>query len=163
MTDVPLDKKLFTLGSSSGKDIDFSLSYVKQRKYDSMGKDIGEEDNKKMVDIIPTSSFNFSTTYTLALSKKANTFMPLDIVKSYTTAPKLYIVGNLFLNNTETCVYLTNKLGGTYEIYSPQYSLIKTVPASRTHDLTLDGQLDYQTNIKSYRCPQKPSLTSYII
>lgn len=44
------------------------------------------------------------------------------------------------------------------------YDKIKTVPASKIHDFALDETIsDYQTNAKTYRCPQKSGLLSYIL
>lgn len=38
MSEVGLDKNLFILKNVSGKTVDFTLSYVKQPKYDERGK-----------------------------------------------------------------------------------------------------------------------------
>lgn len=37
MTEVGLDKNLFTLRTTAGKAVDFTLAYVKQPKYDEKG------------------------------------------------------------------------------------------------------------------------------
>lgn len=162
MAEVGLDKNLFTLKTSSGKTVDFTLAYVKQPKYDEHGNTIGEEDNKHMIDVVPTTALEPNTSYQFVLNKKANASIPEDVVKSYKTAPLFQVSGNAFLNNTETCIYVSNKMDGNGP-YSYGYSQIKTAPESRVHDLTLDETTDWQTNTKTYRCTQKPGQISYIL
>jgi hypothetical protein len=91
MAEVGLDKNLFTLRTKSGKTMDFSLAYVRQTKYDEHGNAIGEEDNKHMVDIVPVAALDNDTSYDLVLNKKANNSIPVDVVKSYKTAPKFQV------------------------------------------------------------------------
>lgn len=117
-----------------------------------------------MVDIVPKTSLENSTSYEFTLNRKANSSIPADVVKTYKTAPKFQVLGNTFLSNTETCIYVSNSLGNAYEMNSPQYNFIKTVPASKIHDFTIDGQMvNYQTNAKTYRCPQKSGQISYVL
>lgn len=163
MEEVSLDKNLFTLRAASGQTVDFSLAYVKQDKYDERGNKTGTAENKHMIDVTPATDLGNGTAYQFIVNKKANNSLPDDIAKTYKTAPVFQILGQKFLNNTETCLYMNNELGEQEGVYSKQYRLIKTVPASKVHDLTLDGQMDYQTNIKTYRCEQKPGQTAYIL
>lgn len=163
MADVGLDKNLFTLRTASGKTVDFSLTYVRQPKYDGHGNTIGEEENRHMIDVVPATALENGNSYEFALNKKANDSIPADVVKTYKTAPKFQMLGNTFLSNTEICIYVNNTLGNGYETYSPQYHLIKTVPASKVYDLTLDGQMNYQTNMKTYRCQQRSGQISHIL
>lgn len=155
MAEVGLDKNLFTLKTASGNTVDFSLAYVKQPKYDEHGNNIGEEENKRMIDITPSVSLEPNSIYTFTINKQANSSLASDAVKTYKTAPKLQVVKTAFLSNTESCVYLTNPLGNEYEVYSPEFNRITTVPASKVHDLMLDGQMNWQTNTKTYRCQEK--------
>lgn len=115
-----------------------------------------------MVDVTPTISLENGTTYEFVLNKKANASMPEDVVKTYKTAPKFQILGNLFLSNTETCIYSSTNLD-TNGLYASDYAKFKTVPTSKIHDLTVDGQMNWQTNTKTYRCVQKPGQISYIL
>lgn len=163
MAEVGLDKNLFTLRTSSGNVLDFTIAYVKRPKYDERGNPVGEEEDRHMIDIVPASGLRNGTSYEFVVNRKANNSLSADVVKTYRTAPAFQVLGNAFLSNTETCIYTDNALGDVYEIYSPQYDLIKTVPASKIHDLTLDGQMDWQTNRKTYRCRQKPGQMSYIL
>ena len=116
-----------------------------------------------MIDITPTTALEPNSAYEFIINKKANNSLSADAIKIYRTAPKLQVLKTAFLSNTESCLYLSNALGDQYEVYSPQYDSVKTVPASKIHDLTLDGQMDYQTNKQNYRCAQNPGQTSYII
>ena len=160
MSDVGLDKNLFTLKTASGKLVEFRLAYVKQEKYDDKGKIVGEEDNKRIIDIVPVAPLGNNTSYEFTLNKKANNAVPSDVTKTYKTAPKFQVLGNTFLNNTELCLYVNTNLpvNGNYD-----YDKIKTVPASKIHDLVLDGIRDYQTHTTTYRCAQKPDQISYIL
>lgn len=115
-----------------------------------------------MIDVIPKTSLENSATYDFTLNKKANGSLPSDVVKTYKTAPKFQVLGNVFLSNTETCVYVSTKLYGNNN-YAVDYEKIKTVPASKIHDFMLDEQMDWQTNTKTYRCAQKPGQISYIL
>lgn len=58
---------------------------------------------------------------------------------------------------------MNNVLGENGEIYSSQYNLIKTIPDSKVHDLTLDGQMNWQTDTKTYRCEKRSEQTAYIL
>lgn len=143
--------------------VDFSLAYVKQDQYDENGNKTGTEENKRMVDVIPVANLEKGTVYEFRVNRKANNSLPVDVVKTYKTAPTFRVLGQKFLSNTETCLYLNNALDGSMGNYSPQYRLIKTVPTSSVHDLVLDKQIDYQADIISHRCTQKPGQVSYIL
>jgi len=162
MSEVSLDKNLFTLRTASGKTVDFTLAYVKQPKYDEHGNTIGEEENKHMVDVTPTVSLENGTIYNFVINKKANNSIPSDVVKTYKTAPKFEILGNAFLSNTETCIYTSTNLD-TNGFYSSMYDSFRTIPVSKIHDLIVDGQMDWQTNTKTYRCAQRPGQINYIL
>lgn len=163
MEEIGLDKNLFTLRTASGQAVDFSLAYVKQDKYDERGNKTGTEENRRMVDVTPVTSLGNGTPYEFVVNKKANDSLSADIVKTYKTAPALQMLGQKFLSNSEICLYMNNALDGGEEMYSPQYNLIKTVPASKVHDLARDGQMNWQTNTKTYRCEQKPGQVTYIL
>jgi hypothetical protein len=44
-----------------------------------------------MVDIVPVAALDNDTSYNLVLNKKANNSIPVDVVKSYKTAPKFQV------------------------------------------------------------------------
>ena len=163
MAEVGLDKNLFTLRTASGQTVDFSLAYVRQTKYDERGKVIGDEENRQMIDIAPTVPLKKGTSYEFGVNKKANGSLIADLVKTFTTAPEFAVSGNVFLSNTETCLFFNNPLGTPYESYISEYDRITTVPTSRVQSLIRDEEINWQTNVKTYRCPQKPGQTSYIL
>lgn len=92
MSEIGLDKNLFTLRTASGKTVDFTLAYVKQPKYDEQGNAIGAEENRHMVDVTPTTSLEHGAVYEFIVNKKADSSIPADAVKTYKTAPKFQIL-----------------------------------------------------------------------
>lgn len=92
MTEVGLDKNLFVLRTLSGKTLDFTLAYVKQPKYDDLGNVVGDEENKNMIDVIPTTVLENNTIYQFVVNKKANSSLPSDVIKTYKTAPKFEVL-----------------------------------------------------------------------
>jgi hypothetical protein len=163
MTEIGLDKNLFVLKTSAGKMVDFNIAYVKEDIYDEQGNKTGVKENKKLLDITPKAPLANDTSYQLILSKQANKLLPTDIVKTYQTAKKFQILGQEFLNNTSTCIYFNNALEDEYGMYSSQYEIIQTNPVSKIHDLTLDGEMNYELNSKTYICAQHSGQTSYIL
>ena len=165
LSEIGLDKKLFTLKTSAGKVVDFDIAYVKQDTYDNHHNKTGTKENKQLLEITPKTSLENDTSYQLILSKKANNSLPVDIIKNYQTAKKFQILGQQFLSNTKTCIYMNNGLENEYgyDSYSSQSSIIQTTPVSKIYDLVKDEQMDYYSNTKTYRCTQHPGQISYII
>lgn len=163
LSEVALNKDLFTLKTSGGKTVDFDISYVRQKKYDPQGREIGEEENKRMIDLVPKAPLELGTAHSLVLNKKANPSIPSDIVNTYVTPPKFEILDHVLLSNTEVCVYVNTRLSAIDGQYVPEYEKIKTMPVSKIHDLALDEQMNYSTNTRTYSCAQKSGHISYIL
>lgn len=161
--EVPLDSGLFVLRSSDGKVAETTLAYVPEPVYDDKGNDtLKKQDSKYQVDITPKVALQSGKIYSLVVQKKANASIPKDEVRSYTVAPDFSISDARFLNNTETCIYASTELRGSGP-YADAYALVKTVPASKIHDLTRDGMYDYSVGREVFRCPVVSGKTAYIL
>ena len=142
MAEIGLDKKLFTLKTSAGKVVDFDIAYVKEDTYDNHNNKTGTKENKQLLDITPKTSLGNDTSYQIILSKKANNALPADIIKTYQTAKKFQILGQKYMDNTTTCIFVNNTIGeiNRDDFYGDNFlqkSKIKTTPQSQIHDLTL--------------------------
>lgn len=157
--EVTIDPNLFILKSADNKVVPTTLAYVQESVYDDHGNDTGKKrDNKREIKITPTITLTQNTSYDFIVAKKANPSMPNDEIRTRTTAPKFVVSDFKFLNNTAACIYTNNDFGinanGSNDGYSNEYSLIRTIPESKTHDLIIDGGLyNPKTGKQDSYCP----------
>lgn len=107
--DMPLNKDMFTFkNNTSGKTIDFTISYIKAEKYEN-GKMI-PYDNKQAIKLELKETLQNNSNYSFIISKKANPSLLDDLVYTYNTSPELKVIKYTFIDYSKSCLYVNNKL-----------------------------------------------------
>lgn len=151
--EVELNKANFSFVSDDGKEVDYNITYIKEKQYDNQWKEIWEIENKYRVKFALKYTLQNSKIYKFIIKKSLSPNMKADIVKEYKTSSKLKLTDFRYLWYNKSCFYFNNPISDTdmldyLEPKAKTYDKVFTTPKSRIASFHIERSIPYELTQK---------------